>query len=151
MEEIIQEDCLSICAMGNLRGIKQARMEKDFAACEGYAGAKKIKKAISLNWAHLEFEDSDQKAKTLRAIQGLVFKNKPLTFNIKREQGYDIKKPRLDAEDIEVRDVVTPLWKMSYDEQLAHKGRLVYQTLFQITKRTLEDSKHAIPDWIKQM
>ena len=149
--DIIANDSLRVCVMGNLRGVKESRMIRDFEACEGYAGFQKLKKAVSLNFGHLDFDNKEQQEKTLNAIKDIVYKNKRLCFSVKREERRESKKPRLNAEDIEIKDVVTPLWKMSYEDQLKHKARFVNRTLFHITKSTLADSKHAIPDRIQKM
>lgn len=152
LDDVISHDSLNVCMIGNLRGVKESKMIRVFLECEGFAGYKKIKKAVSLNFGHIDFENKDQKEKSLRAIKDVILKNAPILFTIKREQTYnEAKKPRLNAEDINIQDVVTPLWKMSYEDQLKHKARFVNQTLFHITKQTLSESKHCIPEWIKNI
>ena len=151
LPKVIEDESLEVCFMGNLRGVKDTRMMRDFEACTGWAGAEKFKKAVSLNFGHLTFASQDQKRESLTAIQDLIFKNKKICFSVRKVREPDLKKARLNAEDINIQDIVTPLWKMNYEEQLAHKARFINQSLFHVTKRTLTDCKDSPPQWIQKM
>ena len=153
LEDVIDDESLQVCVMGNLQGIKDRRMKKDFEACEGFGGIDKLKKVTALNWGHLTFASQEQKKSTLTAIQGVVFKNKPICFSV-RQQKIDRpqkKKARVNAEDIDIQDVVTPLWKMPYEEQLKHKAERIQESLKEVTKQIYHDSKQSRPKWMESM
>lgn len=63
--------------------------------------------------------------------------------------GSGVREPRafVNARDIDIRDVVTPLWRVSYGDQLKQKHGRVQAALAEIGARVKKSDARAAPAW----
>ncbi|KAL6057499.1 tRNA methyltransferase 2 [Balamuthia mandrillaris] len=125
-----------VAKMSEPKGIKRDREEEDGAEGEEAEGKGKQKERADSS-VH---EEGAEKAKRGGG------------------RGDARKKRKTDGDEAQqeaaipdhINDVVTPLWKLAYEEQLKQKRQEMIKTLKQITQRVRKESKYNVPEWVKQ-
>lgn len=129
---------------------------KKFLAKYGLA-PHKIKLFGKQTFAFVTFKSEEERDRALRVLHGTLWKNRPLSVRLAKPKADPIaKKRKKEGEETDqdqakrravasddgeeeplgkrIADVVTPLWKVPYEEQLVKKKQECEQVLQKLTK-----------------
>ncbi|NXK32682.1 TRM2A methyltransferase, partial [Piprites chloris] len=124
----------------------------------------KIKLFAKQTFAFVTFKSEEERDKAVRALQGALWKGRGLSVRLAKPKADPMarKRRREDAEPAEAKraappgdeppskriaDVVTPLWNVPYEEQLAQKLRECEQVLQKLTKEIGNNNRALLP-WL---
>uniref|UniRef100_A0A8D0H6X3 tRNA (uracil(54)-C(5))-methyltransferase n=1 Tax=Sphenodon punctatus TaxID=8508 RepID=A0A8D0H6X3_SPHPU len=129
----------------------------------------KIKLFGKQTFAFVTFKSEEERDKAMRILHGVMWKNRYLSVRLAKTKADPIiKKRKKEEEETEeteakrpavakdkeekplsqqIADVVTPLWNMPYEEQLAKKQQECEQVLQKLTKEIGNNNKALLP-WL---
>ncbi|XP_025068107.1 tRNA (uracil-5-)-methyltransferase homolog A isoform X3 [Alligator sinensis] len=142
---------------------------KKFLAKYGLA-PHKIKLFGKQTFAFVTFKSEEERDRALRILHGTLWKNRPLSVRLAKPKADPIaKKRKKEGEETDqdqakrrtvasddgeeeplgkrIADVVTPLWKVPYEEQLVKKKQECEQVLQKLTKEIGNNNKALLP-WL---
>ncbi|NXC48433.1 TRM2A methyltransferase, partial [Penelope pileata] len=139
---------------------------KKFLAKHGLS-PHKIKLFGKQTFAFVTFKSEEERDRAMKALHGVVWKSRPLSVRLAKpkadpiakkrrkeeeEEGGEAKRAALPAGPTEplsaqIADVVTPLWRVPYGEQLAGKRRECEQVLQKLTKEIGNNNRALLP-WL---
>ncbi|NXN91601.1 TRM2A methyltransferase, partial [Rhinopomastus cyanomelas] len=127
----------------------------------------KIKLFGRQTFAFVTFKSEEERDKAMKVLHGVLWKSRHLSVRLakpkadpiakKRKEGEteqgEVKRPALSTAGTEetlskqIADVVTPLWNMPYQEQLAEKQQECEQVLQKLTKEIGNNNRALLP-WL---
>ncbi|KAJ7412062.1 tRNA (uracil-5-)-methyltransferase A [Willisornis vidua] len=125
----------------------------------------KIKLFGKQTFAFVTFKSEEERDKAMRVLHGALWKSRPLSVRLAKPKADPIAKKRRQEEDSEpgepkrpvpsgeeplskrIADVVTPLWNVPYEEQLAQKKQECEQVLQRLTKEIGNNNRALLP-WL---
>ncbi|NXT28604.1 TRM2A methyltransferase, partial [Syrrhaptes paradoxus] len=125
----------------------------------------KIKLFGKQTFAFVTFKSEEERDKALRALHGVLWKGRHLSVRLAKPKADPIAKKRKKEEETEqgeakrpapggeeppsrqIADVVTPLWNLPYEEQLARKKQECEQVLQKLTKEIGNNNRALLP-WL---
>ncbi|NXE51895.1 TRM2A methyltransferase, partial [Casuarius casuarius] len=129
----------------------------------------KIKLFGKQTFAFVTFKSEEERDKALKVLHGVLWKSRRLSVRLAKPKADPIaKKRKKEEEETEMRevkqlalskpgeeeplskqiaDVVTPLWNVPYEEQLARKKRDCEQVLQKLTKEIGNNNRAFLP-WL---
>ncbi|NWQ65879.1 TRM2A methyltransferase, partial [Neopipo cinnamomea] len=137
---------------------------KKFLAKHGLS-PHKIKLFGRQTFAFVTFKSEEERAKAVRVLQGAPWKGRGLSVRLAKPKADPMAKKRRQEEDAEpgeakrpaasaddspsrrIADVVTPLWNVPYEEQLAQKLQDCEQVLQKLTKEIGNNNRALLP-WL---
>ncbi|XP_040981975.1 tRNA (uracil-5-)-methyltransferase homolog A isoform X2 [Aquila chrysaetos chrysaetos] len=128
----------------------------------------KIKLFGKQTFAFVTFKSEEERDKAMKVLHGVLWKSRHLSVRLAKPKADPIAKKRKKEEETEqgevkrlapsnasaeeplskqIADVVTPLWKMPYEEQLAKKKQECEQVLQKLTKEIGNNNRALLP-WL---
>ncbi|NWX45822.1 TRM2A methyltransferase, partial [Steatornis caripensis] len=128
----------------------------------------KIKLFGKQTFAFVTFKSEEERDKAMKVLHGALWKSRPLSIRLAKPKADPIAKKRKKEEETEqgevkrpapsgasgeeplskqIADVVTPLWNMPYEEQLAEKKQECEQVLQKLTKEIGNNNRALLP-WL---
>ncbi|NXN39508.1 TRM2A methyltransferase, partial [Rhinoptilus africanus] len=128
----------------------------------------KIKLFGKQTFAFVTFKSEEERDKAMKVLHGVLWKSRQLSVRLAKPKADPIAKKRKKEEETEQReakrpapsntsgeqplskqiaDVVTPLWNMPYEEQLAKKKQECEQVLQKLTKEIGNNNRTLLP-WL---
>ncbi|NWR51069.1 TRM2A methyltransferase, partial [Regulus satrapa] len=125
----------------------------------------KIKLFGKQTFAFVTFKSEEERDKAVRVLHGAPWKSRQLSVRLAKPKADPMAKKRRQGEDPEqgeakrpapceeeplskrIADVVTPLWNVPYEEQLAQKKRECEQVLQKLTKEIGNNNRALLP-WL---
>uniref|UniRef100_A0A8C0BTB6 tRNA (uracil(54)-C(5))-methyltransferase n=1 Tax=Buteo japonicus TaxID=224669 RepID=A0A8C0BTB6_9AVES len=109
----------------------------------------KIKLFGKQTFAFVTFKSEEERDKAMKVLHGVLWKSRHLSVRLAKPKADPIAKKRKKEEetDKQIADVVTPLWKMPYEEQLAKKKQECEQVLQKLTKEIGNNNRALLP-WL---
>uniref|UniRef100_A0A8C5UN75 tRNA (uracil(54)-C(5))-methyltransferase n=1 Tax=Malurus cyaneus samueli TaxID=2593467 RepID=A0A8C5UN75_9PASS len=114
----------------------------------------KIKLFGKQTFAFVTFKSEEERDKAMRVLHGALWKSRHLSVRLAKPKADPIAKKRKQGEDSEqeeankrIADVVTPLWNVPYEEQLAQKKQECEQVLQKLTKEIGNNNRALLP-WL---
>ncbi|XP_076209229.1 tRNA (uracil-5-)-methyltransferase homolog A isoform X2 [Aptenodytes patagonicus] len=128
----------------------------------------KIKLFGKQTFAFVTFKSEEERDKAVKALHGVLWKSRHLSVRLAKPKADPIAKKRKKEEETEqgevkrpapskasgeeppskqIADVVTPLWNMPYEEQLAKKKQECEQVLQKLTKEIGNNNRALLP-WL---
>ncbi|NXP33030.1 TRM2A methyltransferase, partial [Leiothrix lutea] len=125
----------------------------------------KIKLFGKQTFAFVTFKSEEERDKAMRVLHGALWKSRHLSVRLAKPKADPIAKKRKQEEDSEqgeakrpapcgeeplskrIADVVTPLWNVPYEEQLAQKKQECEQVLQKLTKEIGNNNRALLP-WL---
>ncbi|NXU53937.1 TRM2A methyltransferase, partial [Turnix velox] len=128
----------------------------------------KIKLFGKQTFAFVTFKSEEERDKAMKILHGVLWKSRQLSVRLAKPKADPIAKKRKKEEETEQReakrpapssangdeplskqiaDVVTPLWNVPYEEQLARKKQECEQVLQKMTKEIGSNNKALLP-WL---
>ncbi|NXW86541.1 TRM2A methyltransferase, partial [Alopecoenas beccarii] len=128
----------------------------------------KIKLFGKQTFAFVTFKSEDERDKAMRVLHGAPWKSRLLSVRLAKPKADPIAKKRKKEEETEqgevkraaphkaggeeplskqIADVVTPLWNLPYEEQLAQKKQECEQVLQKLTKEIGNNNRALLP-WL---
>uniref|UniRef100_A0A8D0EX98 tRNA (uracil(54)-C(5))-methyltransferase n=1 Tax=Strix occidentalis caurina TaxID=311401 RepID=A0A8D0EX98_STROC len=99
----------------------------------------KIKLFGKQTFAFVTFKSEEERDKAMKVLHGVLWKSRHLSVRL--------AKPKADPIRKQIADVVTPLWNMPYEEQLARKKQECEQVLQKLTKEIGNNNRALLP-WL---
>ncbi|XP_044131523.1 tRNA (uracil-5-)-methyltransferase homolog A [Bufo gargarizans] len=129
----------------------------------------KIKLMHKQTFAFVTFKSQEERDKAMRVVHGVMWKNRALSVRLAKPKADPIMKKRKQDDDEkeqsdskrkavqenapeeplskQIADVVTPLWKVPYEEQLKMKEQECEHVLQRLTKEIGSNNKALLP-WL---
>ncbi|NWX00842.1 TRM2A methyltransferase, partial [Caloenas nicobarica] len=128
----------------------------------------KIKLFGKQTFAFVTFKSEEERDKAMRVLHGALWKSRHLSVRLAKPKADPIAKKRKKEEETEhgevkrpappkasaeeplskqIADVVTPLWNLPYEEQLAQKKQECEQVLQKLTKEIGNNNRALLP-WL---
>ncbi|XP_051625070.1 tRNA (uracil-5-)-methyltransferase homolog A isoform X1 [Manacus candei] len=125
----------------------------------------KIKLFGKQTFSFVTFKSEEERDKAVRVLQGALWKSRRLSVRLAKPKADPMAKKRRREEDAEpgeakraapsgdeplskrIADVVTPLWNVPYEEQLAQKLQECEQVLQKLTKEIGNNNRALLP-WL---
>ncbi|KAM6241721.1 tRNA (uracil-5-)-methyltransferase homolog A [Spheniscus humboldti] len=128
----------------------------------------KIKLFGKQTFAFVTFKSEEERDKAVKVLHGVLWKSRHLSVRLAKPKADPIAKKRKKEEETEqgevkrpapskasgeeppskqIADVVTPLWNMPYEEQLAKKKQECEQVLQKLTKEIGNNNRALLP-WL---
>ncbi|XP_065707416.1 tRNA (uracil-5-)-methyltransferase homolog A isoform X1 [Patagioenas fasciata] len=128
----------------------------------------KIKLFGKQTFAFVTFKSEEERDKAMRVLHGVLWKSRHLSVRLAKPKADPIAKKRKKDEETEqgevkrpaphtasgeeplskqIADVVTPLWNLPYEEQLAQKKQECEQVLQKLTKEIGNNNRPLLP-WL---
>uniref|UniRef100_A0A8C0EIG7 tRNA (uracil(54)-C(5))-methyltransferase n=1 Tax=Bubo bubo TaxID=30461 RepID=A0A8C0EIG7_BUBBB len=109
----------------------------------------KIKLFGKQTFAFVTFKSEEERDKAMKVLHGVLWKSRHLSVRLAKPKADPIAKKRKKEEetDKQIADVVTPLWNMPYEEQLARKKQECEQVLQKLTKEIGNNNRALLP-WL---
>ncbi|XP_064322609.1 tRNA (uracil-5-)-methyltransferase homolog A [Phalacrocorax carbo] len=128
----------------------------------------KIKLFGKQTFAFVTFKSEEERDKAMRVLHGVLWKSRHLSVRLAKPKADPIAKKRKKEEETEqgevkrpapskasgeeplskqIADVVTPLWNVPYEEQLAKKKQECEQVLQKLTKE-IGNTNRALLPWL---
>ncbi|XP_061865712.1 tRNA (uracil-5-)-methyltransferase homolog A isoform X2 [Colius striatus] len=127
----------------------------------------KIKLFGKQTFAFVTFKSEEERDKAMKVLHGVLWKSRQLSIRLAKPKADPIAKKRKKEEETEqgevkrpapakaeeeplskqIADVVTPLWNMPYEEQLAKKKEECEQVLQKLTKEIGNNNRALLP-WL---
>ncbi|XP_074777356.1 tRNA (uracil-5-)-methyltransferase homolog A [Athene noctua] len=128
----------------------------------------KIKLFGKQTFAFVTFKSEEERDKAMKVLHGVLWKSRHLSVRLAKPKADPIAKKRKKEEETEqgevkrpapskdsgeeplskqIADVVTPLWNMPYEEQLARKKQECEQVLQKLTKEIGNNNRALLP-WL---
>ncbi|KAF2977377.1 hypothetical protein EK904_006284, partial [Melospiza melodia maxima] len=125
----------------------------------------KIKLFGKQTFAFVTFKSEEERDKAMRVLHGALWKSRHLSVRLAKPKADPIAKKRKQEEDSEqgeakrpaacgeeplskrIADVVTPLWNVPYEAQLAQKKQECEQVLQKLTKEIGNNNRALLP-WL---
>ncbi|KAM9371614.1 tRNA (uracil-5-)-methyltransferase homolog A [Phaethornis superciliosus] len=127
----------------------------------------KIKLFGKQTFAFVTFKSEEERDKAMRVLHGVLWKNRHLSVRLAKPKADPIAKKRKKEETEQgeakraapsngsgeealskrIADVVTPLWNVPYEEQLAEKKQECEQVLQKLTKEIGNNNRTLLP-WL---
>ncbi|XP_009974100.2 tRNA (uracil-5-)-methyltransferase homolog A [Tyto alba] len=128
----------------------------------------KIKLFGRQTFAFVTFKSEEERDKAMKVLHGVLWKSRHLSVRLAKPKADPIAKKRKKEEEMEqgevkrpapskaggeeplskqIADVVTPLWNMPYEEQLAKKKQECEQVLQKLTKEIGSNNRALLP-WL---
>ncbi|NXT55312.1 TRM2A methyltransferase, partial [Pluvianellus socialis] len=128
----------------------------------------KIKLFGKQTFAFVTFKSEEERDKAMKVLHGVLWKSRHLSVRLAKPKADPIAKKRKKEEETEqgeakrpapsnasgeepvskqIADVVTPLWNVPYDEQLAKKKQECEQVLQKLTKEIGNNNRALLP-WL---
>ncbi|NWH76242.1 TRM2A methyltransferase, partial [Piaya cayana] len=128
----------------------------------------KIKLFGKQTFAFVTFKSEEERDKAMKVLHGVLWKSRHLSVRLAKPKADPIAKKRKREEEMEqgevkrlaplegageeplskqIADVVTPLWKVPYGEQLAAKKQECEQVLQKLTKEIGNNNRALLP-WL---
>ncbi|XP_032561845.1 tRNA (uracil-5-)-methyltransferase homolog A [Chiroxiphia lanceolata] len=125
----------------------------------------KIKLFGKQTFSFVTFKSEEERDKAVRVLQGALWKSRRLSVRLAKPKADPIAKKRRQEEDAgpgeakraapsgdeplskRIADVVTPLWNVPYEEQLAQKLQECEQVLQKLTKEIGNNNRALLP-WL---
>ncbi|XP_068013426.1 tRNA (uracil-5-)-methyltransferase homolog A [Melanerpes formicivorus] len=128
----------------------------------------KIKLFGKQTFAFVTFKSEEERDKAMKVLHGVLWKSRHLSVRLAKPKADPIAKKRKKEEEMEqgevkrpapsqggeeeplskqIADVVTPLWNMPYEEQLAKKKQECEQVLQKLTKEIGNNNRALLP-WL---
>ncbi|XP_064024485.1 tRNA (uracil-5-)-methyltransferase homolog A [Pogoniulus pusillus] len=128
----------------------------------------KIKLFGKQTFAFVTFKSEEERDKAMKVLHGVLWKGRHLSVRLAKPKADPIAKKRKKEEEMErgevkrpapaaaaeeeplskqIADVVTPLWNMPYEEQLAKKKQECEQVLQKLTKEIGNNNRALLP-WL---
>eukprot|EP01114_Cavostelium_apophysatum_P023276 TRINITY_DN8718_c0_g1_i2.p1 TRINITY_DN8718_c0_g1~~TRINITY_DN8718_c0_g1_i2.p1 ORF type:complete len:477 (-),score=77.95 TRINITY_DN8718_c0_g1_i2:305-1735(-) len=105
----------------------------------------RVKKPASVVFAHISFENEAQKEDAFKKLQGLDYKGRKLEIkeSNRKAVGPPSKKVKQTDDEVptDVRDVVTPLFRIPYEEQIKLKEKETRNILTEMSRKIRESNK----------
>ncbi|XP_063272352.1 tRNA (uracil-5-)-methyltransferase homolog A isoform X2 [Prinia subflava] len=120
---------------------------------------------IYKTFAFVTFKSEEERDKAMRVLHGALWKSRHLSVRLAKPKADPIAKKRKQEEESEqgevkrpapcgeeplskrIADVVTPLWSVPYEEQLAQKKQECEQVLQKLTKEIGNNNRALLP-WL---
>ncbi|CAO2631136.1 tRNA (uracil-5-)-methyltransferase homolog A [Lemmus lemmus] len=102
--------------------------------------------------AFVTFRSAAERDKALRVLHGALWKGRPLSVRLARPKADPMARKRRQEGDSEpsatqIADVVTPLWRVPYSEQLEQK-RLECERVLQKLAKEIGSTNRALLPWL---
>ncbi|XP_049979018.1 tRNA (uracil-5-)-methyltransferase homolog A isoform X6 [Alexandromys fortis] len=102
--------------------------------------------------AFVTFRSAAERDKALRVLHGALWKGRPLSVRLARPKADPMARKRRQEGDSEpsatqIADVVTPLWRVPYSEQLEQK-RLECERVLQKLAKEIGNTNRALLPWL---
>ncbi|PKU37387.1 hypothetical protein llap_12306 [Limosa lapponica baueri] len=128
----------------------------------------KIKLFGKQTFAFVTFKSEEERDKAMKVLHGVLWKSRHLSVRLAKPKADPIAKKRKKEEELEqgeakrlapsnasgeeplskqIADVVTPLWNVPYEEQLAQKKQECEQVLQKLTKEIGNNNRALLP-WL---
>ncbi|NXD78899.1 TRM2A methyltransferase, partial [Halcyon senegalensis] len=128
----------------------------------------KIKLFGKQTFAFVTFKSEEERDKAMKVLHGVLWKSRHLSVRLAKPKADPIAKKRKKEEETEqgevkrpalsrasgeeplskqIADVVTPLWNLPYEEQLARKKQECEQVLQKLTKEIGNNNRTLLP-WL---
>ncbi|NXN32607.1 TRM2A methyltransferase, partial [Nycticryphes semicollaris] len=128
----------------------------------------KIKLFGKQTFAFVTFKSEEERDKAMKVLHGVLWKSRHLSVRLAKPKADPIAKKRKKEEEMEqgeakrlapssangeeplskqIADVVTPLWNVPYEEQLAKKKQECEQVLQKLTKEIGNNNRALLP-WL---
>ncbi|NXF03947.1 TRM2A methyltransferase, partial [Smithornis capensis] len=125
----------------------------------------KIKLFGKQTFAFVTFKSEEERDKAMRVLHGALWKSRQLSVRLAKPKADPIAKKRKQGEETEpgeakrpapsgeeplskrIADVVTPLWNVPYEEQLAQKKQECEQVMQKLTKEIGNNNRALLP-WL---
>uniref|UniRef100_A0A6G1R7W0 tRNA (uracil(54)-C(5))-methyltransferase n=1 Tax=Hypotaenidia okinawae TaxID=2861861 RepID=A0A6G1R7W0_9GRUI len=128
----------------------------------------KIKLFGKQTFAFVTFKSEEERDKAMKVLHGVLWKSRHLSVRLAKPKADPIAKKRKKEEEMEqgeakrpapakasdeeplskqIADVVTPLWNVPYEEQLAKKQQECEQVLQKLTKE-IGNNNRALLSWL---
>ncbi|NXG52845.1 TRM2A methyltransferase, partial [Psilopogon haemacephalus] len=128
----------------------------------------KIKLLGKQTFAFVTFKSEEERDKAVKVVHGALWKGRRLSLRLAKPKADPIAKKRKKEEELEqaevkraapsqaageqalskqIADVVTPLWNLPYEEQLARKRQECEQVLQKLTKEIGNNNRALLP-WL---
>ncbi|NXP06960.1 TRM2A methyltransferase, partial [Thinocorus orbignyianus] len=128
----------------------------------------KIKLFGKQTFAFVTFKSEEERDKAMKVLHGVLWKSRHLSVRLAKPKADPIAKKRKKEEELEqgeakrpapsnasgeeplskqIADVVTPLWNVPYEEQLAKKKQECEQVLQKLTKEIGNNNRALLP-WL---
>uniref|UniRef100_A0A8C8BFZ3 tRNA (uracil(54)-C(5))-methyltransferase n=1 Tax=Otus sunia TaxID=257818 RepID=A0A8C8BFZ3_9STRI len=109
----------------------------------------KIKLFGKQTFAFVTFKSEEERDKAMKVLHGVLWKSRHLSVRLAKPKADPIAKKRKKEEetDKQIADVVTPLWNVPYEEQLARKKQECEQVLQKLTKEIGNNNRALLP-WL---
>ncbi|NXY84474.1 TRM2A methyltransferase, partial [Alcedo cyanopectus] len=128
----------------------------------------KIKLFGKQTFAFVTFKSEEERDKAMKVLHGVLWKSRHLSVRLAKPKADPIAKKRKKEEETEqgevkrpapatasaeeplskqIADVVTPLWNLPYEEQLARKKQECEQVLQKLTKEIGNNNRALLP-WL---
>ncbi|NXI36259.1 TRM2A methyltransferase, partial [Galbula dea] len=128
----------------------------------------KIKLFAKQTFAFVTFKSEEERDKAMKVLHGVLWKSRHLSVRLAKPKADPIAKKRKKEENTDqgeakrpapsrvseeeplskqIADVVTPLWNMPYEEQLARKKQECEQVMQKLTKEIGNNNRALLP-WL---